>query len=43
MKLESNIAIIDKKIKILPNSIEGFIIEMIQIIFLVITYAFKII
>jgi len=39
----SAVYFIDKKIKILPNSIEGFIIEMIQIIFLVITYAFKII
>ena len=33
----------DKKIKILPNSIEGFIIEIIQLIFLTITYLFKII
>lgn len=37
------ISIIDKKIKLLPNSIEGFIIEIIQIIFLLITYLFKII
>ena len=33
----------DKKIKILPNSIEGFIIEITQVIFLTFTYLFKII
>lgn len=37
------ISLIDEKIKLLPNSIEGFIIEIIQIIFLFITYLFKII
>jgi len=35
--------ILDKKIKLLPNSIEGFIIEIIQIIFLILTYIFKIV
>lgn len=35
--------ILDKKIKLLPNSIEGFIIEITQIIFLIFTYIFKII
>lgn len=34
--------ILDKKIKLLPNSIEGFIIEITQIIFLILTYIFKI-
>lgn len=33
----------DKKIKLLPNSIEGFIIEITQLIFLTFTYLFKII
>lgn len=33
----------DKKIKILPNSIEGFIIEITQLMFLIFTYLFKII
>jgi len=36
------INILDKKIKLLPNSIEGFIIEMTQLIFLIFTYIFKI-
>jgi len=35
--------IMDKKIKLLPNSIEGFIIEITQLIFLIFTYLFKII
>nr|WP_312577069.1 hypothetical protein [Sedimentibacter sp.] len=34
--------ILDKKIKLLPNSIEGFIIEITQLIFLIFTYIFKI-
>lgn len=33
---------LDKKIKIMPVSVEGFIIEGIQILFLIITYIFKI-
>lgn len=37
------VTVIDKKIKVLPNSIEGFIIEITQILFLTITYIFKII
>lgn len=36
------VSIIDKKIKLLPSSIEGFIIEIIQVIFLIITYLIKI-
>ncbi len=34
--------ILDKRIKLLPNSIEGFIIEINQLIFLIFTYIFKI-
>lgn len=33
---------LDKKIKILPSSIEGFFIEITQVIFLIITYLLKI-
>jgi hypothetical protein len=35
-------AVVDEKIKILPNSIEGFIIEAVQLTFLTVTYLFKI-
>jgi len=34
--------ILDKKVKRIPNSIEGFIIEITQMIFLILTYIFKI-
>lgn len=34
--------ILDKKIELIPNSVEGFIIEITQIIFLIFTYIFKI-
>lgn len=34
---------LDKKIKIMPVSAEGFIVEGIQILFLIITYVFKIV
>lgn len=36
------VTLIDAKIETLPSSIEGFIIEIVQIIFLIITYLFKI-
>ena len=36
------VSLIDKNIKILPYSIEGFIIETTQILFLILTYIFKI-
>jgi len=37
------VSTLDKKIKIIPNSIEGFIIEVTQLLFLIITYIFKIV
>lgn len=37
------VKIIDKRIKLLPSSIEGFIIEITQLIFITVTYLFKII